>query len=181
MADDDQQQQHQTQQQTKKEPETFSREYVQELRHENAAYRTKAQEKERLALEADERVKKVEEESKTKVSQAEEAANRRVIQAELKAVAVKAGMVDLDGLKLADLSTVKLNDKGEVEGADELMKALKESKPYLFQVGTSTSSTEKTPDKKDDKIVLAKDLPAADYTKAKQDIKAGKLPKFVPN
>ena len=57
--------------------------------------------------------------------------------------ALKAGMVDLDGLKLADLSGVKLNEAGEVEGAEALMEALKKSKPYLF--GAPSSSTPGTP------------------------------------
>ena len=30
-------------------------------------------------------------------------------------------MIDLDGLKLADLSSVKLTEAGEVEGAEALM------------------------------------------------------------
>ncbi|OYV54258.1 MAG: hypothetical protein B7Z71_13790, partial [Acidocella sp. 21-58-7] len=50
-----------------------------------------------------------------------------------------------------DLSKVKLNENGEVEGADELMKDLKEKKPYLFKTSTSTTSTERKPDPKDDK------------------------------
>jgi hypothetical protein len=49
-------------------------------------------------------------------------------------------MVDMDGLKMADLSTVKLNDQGELEGASELMAALKVAKPYLFKEVKSTSS-----------------------------------------
>ena len=72
---------------------------------------------------------------------AQTAADQRIIRAELKAEALKAGMVDLDGLKLADLSKVKLNDAGEVEGADALMTELKKSKPYLFGTPGTTSNT----------------------------------------
>lgn len=140
-------------------PETFSREYVTELRSENASYRTRAIEAERKAQEAEARAtkaaeeaeakaKKAAEEADAKVKESHTSAEQRIIRAELKAEAIKAGMVDLDGLKLADLSSIKIDEKGEVAGAIELMAALKESKPYLFKEATSTSSTS-TPPKKD--------------------------------
>ena len=53
----------------------------------------------------------------------------RLIRAELKAEAMRAGIVDLDGLKLLDLSAAKLNDRGEVEGAAAMMARLKRDKP----------------------------------------------------
>jgi hypothetical protein len=62
-----------------------------------------------------------------------------VIRAELKAEAVRAGMVDLDGLKLADTSVVTLNDKGEVVGAASLMASLRRAKPWLFGAASSSS------------------------------------------
>jgi hypothetical protein len=54
------------------------------------------------------------------------------VSAALKAAALKAGMIDLDGLKLADVSKVTLEDDGTVKGAAELVVALKERWPYLF-------------------------------------------------
>ena len=63
----------------------------------------------------------------------------RLIHAELKAEAVRAGIVDLDGLKLLDLSTAKLNDKGEVEGAATMLANLKRDKPWLFAAHSSSS------------------------------------------
>jgi hypothetical protein len=151
-------------------PETFSREYVTELRSENATYRTKAREAEQKAIESEVAAKKFAEEAaakaEAKAAERETAANDRIVRAELKAEAIKAGMVDLDGLKLADLSKVKLNDAGEVEGADELMKALKEAKPYLFGTTTTTSNPEKKPEKKDDsKPKTAKDMDEAEKKK----------------
>ncbi len=68
---------------------------------------------------------------------------QRVMRAELKAEAVRAGMVDLDGLKLVDLEGVKMNDAGEVEGAAMLMSRLKRAKPWLF--GHPNSSSSATP------------------------------------
>lgn len=139
-------------------PETFSREYVTELRGENASYRTKAKEAEERAKTAEEAAKKAQEEADAKTKEADSKANERIIRAELKAAAIKAGMVDLDGLKLADLSTVKLNDAGEVEGADALMEAMKKAKPYLFKDATSTSHPGKPPEKSDAKDKSAKDM-----------------------
>lgn len=140
--------------------ETFSREYVQELRQENASYRTRAIEAEKKAQEAADAAKKREEDAEAKaakaaadadakVKESHTSAEQRIIRAELKAEALKAGMVDLDGLKLADLSGIKIDDKGEVTGATELMAALKESKPYLFkEPSSSTSQTQDPPPKK---------------------------------
>ncbi|PKN07930.1 MAG: hypothetical protein CVU24_15235 [Betaproteobacteria bacterium HGW-Betaproteobacteria-18] len=118
---------------------------MEELRHENASYRTRAQEAKRAAEQATEAAAKANTEAEAKITAAQQAANERIIRAELKAAALKAGMVDLDGLKLADLSKVKLNQEtGDVEGADELMAAMKEAKPYLFG-STQNSSTPGTP------------------------------------
>ncbi len=154
-----------------KEPETFSREYVQELRAENASYRTRANEAKTAAEVAEAAKVAALAESETKVTAATTAANERVIRAELKAVAVKAGMVDLDGLKLADLSKVTLDEHGEVQGADDLMKALKESKPYLFGTTTSTTHPGKAPPSGDPETKLAKDMTPEEYKAAKAKLK----------
>ena len=61
----------------------------------------------------------------------------RLVRAELKSEAVRAGMVDLDGLRLIDVPALKLNERGEVEGAAGVMQDLRRSKPWLFGgVGT---------------------------------------------
>ena len=66
----------------------------------------------------------------------------------LSAVATRLGMGDLDGLKLLDRSGLRLTDDGDVENADEMMAALKETKPYLFTSaalpGTVTRTTTTT-------------------------------------
>ena len=54
-------------------------------------------------------------------------------------VLMKAGMVDLDGLKLADTSVVTLNAAGEVVGAVALMAGLRRAKPWLFGAASSSS------------------------------------------
>jgi hypothetical protein len=74
-----------------------------------------------------------------RIAELEASTREVVIRAELKAEAVKAGMVDLDGLKLADTSTVTLNDAGEVVGAAALMAGLRRAKPWLFGAASSSS------------------------------------------
>jgi hypothetical protein len=58
--------------------------------------------------------------------------NARIIQAELRAEAIRAGMIDLDGLKLADHALVRLSEAGEPQGVAEAVRALRQAKPYLF-------------------------------------------------
>jgi hypothetical protein len=62
-----------------------------------------------------------------------------MVRAELKAEAVRAGMVDLDGLKLVDLADVRVNEAGEIEGAAALMQKLRRAKPWLFGERHSSS------------------------------------------
>lgn len=63
---------------------------------------------------------------------------QRLIHAELKAEALRAGMLDLDGLKLLDLSAAKLTTTGEVEGAAALMARMRQEKPWLFLHASSS-------------------------------------------
>jgi hypothetical protein len=63
-------------------------------------------------------------------------ADARVIQAVLRALATQARMVDLDWLKLVDVSSVTVDEASDVHGA--VIEALRRDKPYLFPV-VSTS------------------------------------------
>ena len=49
-----------------------------------------------------------------RLAETQKDARSRLIRAELKVEAVRAGMVDLDGLKLFDLGDVQLNADGEI-------------------------------------------------------------------
>lgn len=69
----------------------------------------------------------------------------KLIRAELKAEAVKAGMVDLDGLKLIDASEVRLNDAGELAEAGVVITRLKKAKPWLFGGAASSSAAANPP------------------------------------
>ena len=71
----------------------------------------------------------------------------RIVRAELKAEAIKAGLVDPEALKLLDTSAIRLNQDGEVESASALIANFKRAKPYLFgdPPAASTSSPAAVP------------------------------------
>lgn len=133
------------------EPQTFSREYVQELRRENETWRHKARghesaaeqarrEKEEAERARDEAVTQAQKDAETAITIAQQAANERIIRAEVKAAAVRAGMVDLDGLKLLDLAPLKLTDAGEVEIPETFFGDARKAKPWLFGAAPGTTS-----------------------------------------
>src|SRR5438067_10935183 len=74
-----------------------------------------------------------------KLADTEREARSRIARAELKVEAVRAGIVDLDGLKLLDIKDVQLTADGELANAPELVAQLRRAKPWLFG-GTSLSS-----------------------------------------
>lgn len=150
---------------------TFSHDYVKELREENKSWRLKAQNAEADRDTHKTAAEKATETAKEVTTAAQAAADQRVIRAELKTVALKAGMVDLDGLKLADLSTVKLDDKGEVEGADALIEALKKAKPYLFGTPGNSSTPVVPPSNKPPEAKKAADMTDAEYAAARSKFK----------
>jgi hypothetical protein len=120
-----------------KEPETFSRDYVQELRRENEQWRHKARGHESEAA-------KARNEAQAAIAEARRAADARIIQAELKAAALAAGMIDVEGLKLLDTSGVELNEEGNIVIPTTLFADAKKAKPWMFGQA-STSSTAATP------------------------------------
>lgn len=63
----------------------------------------------------------------------------RLVAANLRTEAVRAGMIDLDGLKLIDLSGVQLDPEDKVVGSRQIMDDLRRKKPWLFG-GSSSSS-----------------------------------------
>ena len=125
--------------------EQFSREYVHELREENKAARVAKIEAEGKVKAADELAAKHLSDAEAKVKTIEATANEKVLRAELRALAREAGILDLDDLKLMDVSGLKVDDEGNVTGADALIKAFKEAKPYKFKELSSTSATTQTP------------------------------------
>ena len=72
-------------------------------------------------------------------------ARQSTMMADLRVAAVKAGMVDLDGIKLLDLNTVKTTDEGQIPDAQAVMSSLRQSKPWLFTAWSTSSSKEAPP------------------------------------
>ena len=72
-------------------------------------------------------------------------AEARLVRAELKVEALRAGMIDLDGLKLLDLSEVRLNGQGEVADGGAVLAKLKRAKPWLFGGPASSSAAANPP------------------------------------
>lgn len=93
----------------------------------------------------------------------------RLIRAEMKAQAILAGMVDLDGLKLVDYSTIKLSATGDVEGAGSVMSRLRHAKPWLFG-HASSSSTATPPPAQPPRKKLANEMSDAEYRSARADL-----------
>lgn len=150
----------------KPDPQTFSLDYVRELREENKSHRLANQELTTKLTVAEAAQANAAKDLETKLSEAQNSNNQRVLLAELKVAAKDAGLIDLDALKLADLSKVVLKDDGTIEGVDTLFKGLKESKPYLFG-SSSSSSQEKTPEKKDPETKKAQEMTKEEYAAEK--------------
>ena len=90
----------------------------------------------------------------------------RLITANLQTEAVRAGMIDLDGLKLLDLSGVRLDDNDKVVGGRKIMADLRRDKPWLFGVA-STSSAATAPASQPVRQKTAMDMTEAEYTAAR--------------
>jgi hypothetical protein len=67
----------------------------------------------------------------------------RLLPANLRTEAVRAGMIDLDGLKLIDPATVRTDETGNIVEGKSLMASLQRKKPWLF--GSMSSSTTTPP------------------------------------
>ena len=139
---------------------------IRDLRDENAKHRLKNKEiegdlstakaeRDKLAGEKDglaqsvikltEDSEKIKTESAAKLEETTKAANDKIMHAEVAALAIKEGLVDRDALKLADLSKVELGEDGVLKGADDVIKGLKESKPYLFGKAPHSSDPNNPP------------------------------------
>jgi hypothetical protein len=103
------------------------------------------------------------------LKESNEAARGRIMQAQLSTAAIRAGMVDLDGLKLFDFSEAKANEWGEVEGVDRIMAEMKQQKPWLFR-GASSSSRANPPPAQPVRTKLASEMTADEYRIARAEL-----------
>ncbi len=99
----------------------------------------------------------------------EQEARARVVQAELKVEALRAGIVDLDGLKLMDPSAVEIDETGEVKNAADVITQLRRAKPWLFGGGSSSSSANPPP-AQPPRQKLATEMTDAEYRAARAAI-----------
>jgi hypothetical protein len=156
--------------------ETFSREYVHELREENKNTRLKLQEAITTATKAKEEaealVMKIQGESDAKVAAANKTANDRIIRAELKAAALKEGLIDLDDLGLVDISSITVKEDGSLEGTEKVIADFKIAKPHKFgAVNTTTPDKQPTkPGGSDETPKKATEMTPEEYKKAKAEM-----------
>ena len=95
-----------------------------------------------------------------------EQARTNIVLSELKAEAVRAGMVDLDGLKLFDASAVTVGESGEVTGAASAMERFRRAKPWLFG-GASSTTTAVPPPSQPPRAKKAIDMTPEEYRAAR--------------
>jgi hypothetical protein len=95
-----------------------------------------------------------------------EQARTNLVMSELKAEAIRSGMVDLDGLKLLDTSAVTIGDRGEVTGAATAMDRFRRAKPWLFG-GASSTTTAVPPPSQPPRAKKATDMTPEEYRAAR--------------
>lgn len=121
-------------------------EYERRLRRESAGYRQRLREAEARIAERETALKA---EHEAALAAQARAHNERLIRAELRAAAKDAGMVDTDGLRLLDTSSVTLAADGSVVIPDKFFDTARAAKPYLFKAtgadAGTTSGTAKEP------------------------------------
>ena len=100
-------------------------------------------------------------------------ANSRLIHAEMKAHAIQAGIIDLDGLKLLDQSALKLDAEGNIAGAAGLMDQLKRDTPWLFTKPNS-SHPAPPPTPEPAKPRMAKDMTYREWQLARERLLRGR-------
>ncbi len=96
-------------------------------------------------------------------------AELRLLRAELKTEAIRAGMIDLDGLKLLDQSALKLSPSGDVDGIAPIMAQLKRDKPWLF-ASSSSSSPVTPPPAQPPRQKRATEMTDAEYRAARAEL-----------
>ena len=99
--------------------------------------------------------------------QVKQKAESGIVKAHLQAMASQAGMIDLDGLKLLDLSKITVNEEGEVSGAAPLMEKFRKDKPWLFG-RPSTSAPGAAPPAQPPRQKLATEMTDAEYQSARE-------------
>lgn len=92
----------------------------------------------------------------------------RLVQAELRAEAVRAGMVDLDCVKLIDAGALKVDEAGGLVDGAGVMAALRAAKPFLF--GRSSSSGSVAPRAEPPKARTAMEMSVEEWRAARAEL-----------
>ena len=100
-------------------------------------------------------------------------ANARLIQAELKSHALRAGIIDLDCLKLLDTSALKLDENGTLPDAATTVANLKRDKPWAFPRPNS-SHPAPPPIAEPPKTRMAKDMTHEEWQAARNRLIRGR-------
>ncbi len=104
-----------------------------------------------------------------RLAELEAQSRERLIRAELKAEAVRAGMVDLDGLKLVNPGVLTVDEAGEVQGAAALMQSMRRAKPWLF-AGVNASSTATPPRAEPPRARAATEMTTEEWLAARAEL-----------
>jgi len=91
---------------------------------------------------------------------------RRIVESELKVAALRAGMIDLDGLAFLDTHGLVLNEEGKLPASSEMISQLRHDKPWLFKT-SSSSSTAIAPQNRQTRPKLATEMSEEEYRIAK--------------
>jgi hypothetical protein len=94
---------------------------------------------------------------------------KRMVISELKVEALRANMIDLDGLQFLDMSQVHLDDDGGVADGADIIGRLKRAKPWLFAT-PSSSSIAKVPPSVPARQKLAREMSDEEYRIARANI-----------
>jgi hypothetical protein len=107
------------------------------------------------------------EQAEAALAQAQREAAEKLLRAELKAEAVQAGMIDLDGIKLIDLSELVTAETGEVLDVSAVLARLKRAKPWLFEQGRSSSAAAQAPRPEPPRVRHANELSHEEWVLAR--------------
>ena len=102
-----------------------------------------------------------------------DAANHRLIQSELKSHALRAGIIDVDGLKMMDTSALKLDDNGHLPDPTAALATFKVAKPWLFRQASSGNPTA-APAPEPPKTRMAKEMSYAEWQAARTRLIRGR-------
>lgn len=91
------------------------------------------------------------------------------LRAELRVEAARAGMIDLDGLKLLPPEAVRIDAAGGAHGIREAIAGLRREKPWLFAQANS-SSTATAPPTQPAAPRLATDMSFAEWRAARAEL-----------